>query len=116
MHSRSGKIPIHVRRDNLLGSTIEAFSRCSQRTRARAGHGLTSRRIPDMSLGNQLAVSFDGEEGIDAGGLLKSWLSGITEQLVTPGELLLPVIHKGATTCLRLNPIPNEIKASTMQA
>lgn len=62
-----------------------------------------------MSLGNQLAVSFDGEEGIDAGGLLKSWLSGVTEQLVTPGELLLPVIHKGATTCLRLNPIPNEI-------
>ena len=62
-----------------------------------------------MSLGKELAVSFDGEEGIDAGGLLKSWLSGVTEQLVTPGELLLPVIYRGATTCLRLNPIPNEI-------
>ena len=61
-----------------------------------------------MSLGKELAVSFDGEEGIDAGGLLKSWLSSVTQQLVTAGELFLPVIVNGATTCLRLNPIPNE--------
>ncbi len=66
-------------------------------------------RIPDIYLGKELAVSFDGEEGIDAGGLLKSWLSGVTEKLVTPGELLLPVIYKGAATCLRLNPLPSEI-------
>jgi hypothetical protein len=65
--------------------------------------------IPDIALGKELAVSFVGEDGIDAGGLLKSWLSGVTEALVAPGALLLPVIYKGATTCLRLNPIPSEI-------
>jgi hypothetical protein len=91
MHARRGKIPIHVRRDDLLGTSIEAFS-----------------KIPDASLEQELAVSFDGEEGIDAGGLLKSWLSGVTELLVAPGAMLLPVIHKGATTCLRLNPLPSE--------
>jgi len=92
MHARRGKIPIHVRRDDLLGSSIEAIS-----------------KIPDASLEQELAVSFVGEEGIDAGGLLKSWLSGVTELLVAPGAMLLPVIHKGATTCLRLNPLPSEI-------
>jgi hypothetical protein len=79
---------------------------------------LIAGRIPDVSLGKELAVSFDGEDGIDAGGLLKSWLSGVTEKLVVPGELLLPVIYKGATTCLRLNPIPSETgldEASVMQ-
>lgn len=54
-------------------------------------------------------MSFDGEEGIDAGGLLKSWLSGVASKLVSPSPLLLPVMHKGATTCLRLNPIPAEV-------
>jgi hypothetical protein len=89
MHERRGKTPVHVRRDDLLGSSLQAIS-----------------NIPDAALSKELAISFDGEEGIDAGGLLKSWLSGVNEQLAAPGALLLPVIYKGATTCLRLNPIP----------
>lgn len=109
MHARRGKIPIHVRRNDLLGSTVEAISKFVFFARLLRISVLIVGRIPDVSLGKELAVSFDGEEGIDAGGLLKSWLSGVTEKLVTPGELLLPVIYKGATTCLRLNPLPNEM-------
>ena len=91
-HARRGKIPIHVRRDDLLASSIDAIS-----------------NISDVALGQELAISYDGEEGIDAGGLLKSWLSSVTELLAAPGALLLPVVYKGATTCLRLNPLPSEV-------
>jgi len=62
---------------------------------------LTSRHTPR---------SYDGEEGIDAGGVFKDWLGSISRELLKPGALFLPCLSaSGASVrCLRLNPLPSE--------
>jgi hypothetical protein len=54
--------------------------------------------------------SYDGEEGIDAGGVFKDWLGNISRELLKPGALFLPCLSaSGASVrCLRLNPLPSE--------
>ena len=54
--------------------------------------------------------SYDGEEGIDAGGVFKDWLGSISRELLKPGALFLPCLSaSGASVrCLRLNPLPAE--------
>ena len=56
------------------------------------------------------SCSYEGEEGIDAGGMFKDWLGSISRELLKPGALFLPCLSaSGASVrCLRLNPLPSE--------
>jgi hypothetical protein len=56
------------------------------------------------------SCSYEGEEGIDAGGVFKDWLGSISRELLKPGALFLPCLSaSGASVrCLRLNPLPSE--------
>ena len=57
-----------------------------------------------------LSPRFEGEDGRDAGGLFKEWMSEISKQLVT-APLFLPVFSDshGTAICQRLNPLPEEL-------
>jgi hypothetical protein len=53
---------------------------------------------------------FEGEDGQDAGGVFKEWMSEISKLLVSP-PLFLPVYSDahGTAICQRLNPLPEEL-------
>ena len=55
--------------------------------------------------------SYEGEEGIDAGGVFKDWLGSISRELLKPGALFLPCLSASGLSvrCLRLNPLPSEL-------
>jgi hypothetical protein len=58
--------------------------------------------------------SYDGEEGIDAGGVFKDWLGSISRELLKPGVLFLPCLSASGDSvrCLRINPLPAEVGVS----
>jgi hypothetical protein len=66
--------------------------------------------FPRSALSCHTCCSYEGEEGIDAGGVFKDWLGNISRELLKPGALFLPCLSaSGASVrCLRLNPLPSE--------
>ena len=57
-----------------------------------------------------ISPRFEGEDGKDAGGLFKEWMSEISKQLIA-APLFLPVYSDthGTAICQRLNPLPEEL-------
>ena len=63
--------------------------------------------VADDDLSGSFKVSFKGQEGVDAGGLLDDWLSMFMQEALDPYRepplFLLPWQTEGETSCLRLN-------------
>jgi len=84
---------IRVQRSNLLDSSVSAF-------------GSLDKALLKANFG----IEFVGEDGKDAGGLFKEWMSEISKLLITT-PLFLPVFSEdhGTSICQRLNPLPKEL-------
>ena len=85
---RHGSVRLTVRRDNIFQDSF---------------HYLRERTATEMR--GRIHISFDGEEGIDAGGLTREWYSVLAREMFNPNYCLFIPASDGAT--MQPNPLSN---------
>lgn len=77
---RSSTVHLQVRRDRVFEESFHQF-------RSKSGEELRGR----------LQVNFEGEEGIDAGGLAREWYQVVARDIFNPNYVLFSAVADGAT-------------------
>ena len=82
-------LPINMSRENLVYRSFAAFQ-----------------RIDGDKLRHKFRITYDGEVGIDSGGLTKDWFLEISNKLVDPRYALFRKVDSsaGAATCFDIDP------------